>query len=71
MKEKVKEFLAELPVEKVKEFFKKYWMVFVNYIVIFIAYSTVYDKGLSSTELILGLWIFVSAAVGLFKWFKK
>lgn len=57
--------------ENVLEFLKKYWMVIVNYIVILIAYSTVYEKGFTATELILGLWIFVSAAVGMYKLFKR
>lgn len=56
---------------KMKEFLKKYWMVIVNYIVILIAYSTVFEKGMSGTELILGLWIFVSAAYGMYKLFIK
>jgi|LSQX01.3.fsa_nt_gb hypothetical protein len=53
------------------EFLKKYWMVIVNYLVIIAAYSTIFDKGMVWTELILGLWIFVSAAFGMYKLFIK
>lgn len=58
-------------IKKDMEFLKKYWMVIVNYLVIIAAYSTIFDKGMVWTELILGLWIFVSAAFGMYKLFIK
>lgn len=53
---------------KFKTWFLKNWLLIVNYIVIFVAYSIVYDKN-TWAELILGLWLFVSAAYGMYKWF--
>jgi len=52
--------------------FKKNWMVVVNYLVILLAYNNIYGKeGVVGAEVLLGLWIFASAAYGLFKLFSK
>ena len=59
-------------IEKIKAWFIVNWLLIVNYLVIFIAYSTIYDKdGLIWTETLLGLWLFISAAYGGYKLFKK
>lgn len=58
--------------EKVKAWFLKNWLLVVNYLVIFLAYSNVYEKeGVLFAEVLLGLWLFVSAAYGGYKWFMK
>lgn len=58
--------------EKIKAWFKKNWMIVVNYLVIFIAYSIIYGKdGVVVAEALLGLWLFASAAYGAYKWFIK
>ena len=60
--------------ENLKEFLKKHWIIIgivINYLVILVAYSAVYDKGMSGIEVILGLWIFISAAFGMYKLFKR
>ncbi len=52
--------------------FKKHWMVIVNFIVIFLAYNNVYDKpGVVFAEVLLGLWLFVCGAYALYKLFSK
>jgi hypothetical protein len=52
--------------------FKKHWMVVVNFIVIFLAYNNVYGKtGVGFAEVLLGLWLFVCAAYGLYTIFAK
>jgi hypothetical protein len=57
---------------KLKIWFPKNWMTVVNYLVIFIAYSIIYGKpGVVWAEVLLGLWIFVSLAYGLYKLFIK
>lgn len=56
---------------KIKAWFKKNWMIVVNYLVIFTAYSLVYDKGVVLAEVLLGLWLFASAAIGGYKWFTR
>jgi hypothetical protein len=54
--------------EKLKNWFKKNWFIVVNYLVIFIAYSNVYEKeGTVLAEVLLGLWLFASAAYGIYK----
>jgi hypothetical protein len=51
---------------------EKNWEIIVNYLVILIAYNNVYDKpNLVGTEVLLGLWIFVSIAYGGWKWFTR
>ena len=69
--EKIKAWLlAKWAVLKV--WFKANWMVVVNYLVILLAYNNVYGKeGTGFAEVLLGLWIFVSAAYGLYKLFSK
>lgn len=58
--------------EKIKSWFKKNWMIVVNYLVIFIAYSIIYGKDDTLlAEALLGLWLFISAAYGAYKWFIK
>ena len=57
---------------KVKDFIVKNWFLIINYLVIIISYSNVYDKDdLLGTEALLGLWIFVSVAYGGWKWFSR
>lgn len=52
--------------------FKKNWMIVINYLVIFIAYSNIYSKeGVVLAEVLLGLWLFASAAYGMYKLFMK
>lgn len=54
--------------EKLKNWFKKNWFIVVNYLVIIISYSNVYEKkGTILAEVLLGLWLFVSAAYGMYK----
>lgn len=58
--------------EKIKTWFIKNWMIVINYLVIFIAYSIIFGKdGVVWAELLLGLWLFVSFAYGLYKWVMK
>ena len=52
--------------ERIKAWFIKNWFIIVNYLVIFISYSVIYGKdGVVFAEVLLGLWLFVSAAYGL------
>lgn len=54
--------------EKIKNWFKKNWFIIVNYLVIFLAYSNVYEKeNCGFAEVLLGLWLFASAAYGMYK----
>jgi len=54
--------------EKIKAWFIKNWFFVVNYLVIFISYSIIYDvEGVVFAELLLGLWLFASAAYGAYK----
>lgn len=56
----------------VKEWFKKNWLMIINYVVLLIAYSVIYGKpGMLFVEVLLGLWIFVSAAYGMYLIFKR
>lgn len=58
--------------EKIKVWFIKNWFIIVNYLVIFLAYSICYGKeGVVGAEALLGIWLFVSAAFGMYKIFKK
>lgn len=58
--------------EKIKAWFIQNWFIIVNYLVIFISYSVIYGKdGVVFAEVLLGLWLFVSAAYGLSKLFIK
>lgn len=58
--------------EKIKAWFIKNWFTVVNYVVIFLSYSIIYGKeGVVWAELLLGLWLFASAAYGVYKWFMK
>jgi hypothetical protein len=58
--------------EKVKTWLITNWFTIVNYIVIFIVYSLIYGKdGVGFAELLLGLWLFTSAAYGGYKWFMS
>lgn len=80
MFKKLKEFLQKLFAPQpeppkwwlaVKAWFKKNWMTLVNYLVIIIAYSNIYGKdGVVFAEVLLGLWLFASAAYGMFKLFS-
>ena len=57
---------------KLLPWFKKNWFMFINYIVIILAYNNVYNKeGVGVSEVLLGLWIFASIAYAGFKWFMK
>jgi len=64
---------------KIKNWLKKNWMQLINYLVILIAYSKVYEKpGFTGVELILGLWLFLLTGYYIFwklfgaeKMFKK
>jgi hypothetical protein len=48
------------------------WAIIANYIVILVAYSSIYGKpNLEFAEFLLGLWIVVSAGYGIFKLFMK
>lgn len=71
MIEKIKKLLAQLKLwftSKMLPWLKKNWMVIVNYLVIFIAYSIVYGHdGVVVAETLLGLWLFVSAAYAAYK----
>lgn len=59
-------------IEKIKAWFGKNWMIVVNYLVIFISYSNIYGKdGVVFAEVLLGLWLFASAAYGMYKLFMK
>lgn len=59
-------------IEKIKAWFKKNWMIVINYLIIIISYSTIYGKdGVVAAEVLLGLWLFASAAYGGYKWFMK
>lgn len=54
--------------EKLKNWFKKNWFIVVNYLVLIISYSNVYGKkGTILAEVLLGLWLFASAAYGMYK----
>ena len=45
----------------IKTWFIKNWLLFVNYLVVFISYSIIYGhEDVVWAELLLGLWIFVS-----------
>lgn len=67
MKEKIKAIW-----EKLKAWFKKNWMIVVNYLIIFISYSIIYGKDdVVGAEALLGLWLFASAAYGMYKIFMK
>jgi len=57
---------------KIKTWFKKNWFMFVNYVVIVLAYNNIYGKeGVVGAEVLLGLWIFASIAYAGWKWFNK
>jgi len=74
MKEQIMNFLKKTKdvLIIVKDFLLKYWMIIVNYLVVVITYSNVYgNENLVGTETILGLWIFVSIAYGVYKIFIK
>jgi len=65
------EIIKALPVwGKIKEWFKKNWMITISYLVMFIVYSMIFEKGVSGAEAILGLWLFASAAYGLYRLFE-
>jgi len=67
MIEKMKVMLQNL-----KVWFLKNWFTIVNYLVIFISYSIIYGKdGVVFAEVLLGLWLFASAAYGGYKLFMK
>lgn len=71
MIEKLKKLLKQLKlwvVSKLWPWFKKYWMVVVNYLVIFISYSIIYNKGVEVAETLLGLWMFASVAYAAYKY---
>jgi hypothetical protein len=71
MIEKLKKLLQQLKLwatTKVWPWLKKNWMVIVNYLVIFISYSIIYNKGVEVAETLLGLWIFVSLAYAGYKY---
>ena len=56
---------------KLVPWLKKNWMI-INYLVIFLAYNNVYGKaGVGFAEVLLGLWLFVCAAYGLYTIFSK
>jgi len=51
----------------IKDFFKKYWLELINFIVLIIAFTTVYSiETLPLLEAILGVWIFVLIAYYVF-----
>ena len=55
---------------KIIEFLKKNWTIIINYLIIFISYSIVYNHPeVVWAEFLLGIWLFVSAGFGLYKWF--
>lgn len=54
--------------EKLKNFFKNNYLIIINYLVLLIIYGI--NKNMI-IEVITGLWLFASAAIGLFKLFKK
>lgn len=53
----------------IKTWFIKNWLLFVNYLVVFISYSIIYGhEDVVWAELLLGLWIFVSIGYAGWKW---
>jgi hypothetical protein len=58
--------------KKILAFLKKSWMQILNYLVVFVAYSKVYEyPGFVGVELILGLWLFILTGYYIFwKLFK-
>lgn len=51
---------------------KKNWFMVVNYLVIGLAYNSIYGKeGVVGAEVLLGLWIFFSITYGGYKLFMK
>jgi hypothetical protein len=65
-------WLTTVAVPAVKTWFAKNWMIVANYLIIFVAYSIIYGKqGVVGAEVLLGLWLFASAAIGGYKWFTK
>lgn len=59
-------------IDKIKAWFLKNWFMVVNYLVIFLAYSNIYEKqGVVFAEVLLGLWLFFSVAYAGYKWFMK
>lgn len=54
---------------KIWPWMKKYWVLVINPLVIAIAYSNVYDKGFTGTEVLLGLTLFANIAYWGFVWF--
>ena len=71
MIEKLKTWLKKAGTA-LKLWFVKNWMIVSNYLIIFIAYSIIYGKeGVVGAEVLLGLWLFASAAIGGYKWFTK
>jgi len=66
--EKIKAWFVNKPLA----WMMKNWFVFVNYLVIVLAYNNVYGKdGVVLAEALLGLWIFASIAYCGWKWFNK
>jgi hypothetical protein len=52
--------------------FKKHWLITVNYLVILLSYNNIYGKeGVGFAEVLLGLWIFTSIGYVMWKWFNK
>ncbi|MFA5207285.1 MAG: hypothetical protein WC428_01270 [Candidatus Paceibacterota bacterium] len=69
---KIWTWITTVAIPAVKAWFIKNWMIVLNYLIIFIAYSIIYGKdGVVGAEVLLGLWLFASAAIGGWKWFTK
>ena len=75
MKELIKKLIAWFTftaIPALKLWFAMNWMIVVNYAIIFVAYSIVYNvPQVVFAEFLLGIWLFASAAIGGYKWFTK
>ena len=50
----------------------QYWKFLLNYFIIIIAYSSIYDKpNVLLAETLLGLWLFASVSYLIYTFFKK
>jgi len=54
---------------KIWPWFKKYWPLVINPVVLLVAYSAMFDKGLSGAEVLAGLTLFANVAYWGYVWF--
>ena len=58
--------------EKIKAWFIKNWFMLINYLVVIATYFIIYGhEGVILAEVLLGLWLLVSAGYAGYKWFTK